>query len=108
MGISKRCRCIKVKVMIERKFVDYDTSKIKKEQERLIPVRRYKNYRQDLSQGTVNGLILKRNENGLAPHVVRINGRLYLIEGEWEQWLLSHREAPQIGSESRELKVKRV
>jgi len=94
--------------MSERKLVDDESAKARKEHERLIPVRRYKNYRQDLSQGTINGLILKRNENGLAPHVVRINGRLYLIEGEWEQWLLSHREAPRIGLETKHLQVKRA
>jgi hypothetical protein len=79
-----------------------------KQEQRIIPVRRYKRYRDDLSQGTVNGLILKRNENGLAPHVVRISGRLYLVESEWEQWLLSHREAPKIGaSESKRLLMRR-
>jgi hypothetical protein len=96
------------KNMLERKLAADESAKVKKEHERLIPVRRYKSYRQDLSQGTVNGLILRRNENGLAPHVVRINGRLYLIENEWEQWLLSHREAPRIGLEPKQKQVKRA
>lgn len=59
---------------------------------RLIPVRRYTKYRNDLSQGTVNGMVLKRHENGLAPHVLRINNRLYLVETEWDEYLLKHRE----------------
>jgi hypothetical protein len=76
------------------------------EHDRLIPVRRYRSYRTDLSQGTVNGLILRRKENGLAPHVVRINNRLYLIEREWEQWLLEHREAPQVRPGLKQLQQK--
>ncbi len=94
--------------MVERKIVSDEAINLKREHEQLIPVRRYRNYRNDLSQGTVNGLILRRNENGLAPHVVRINGRLYLIEKEWEQWLLSHREAPKTAPESKQLQTKRA
>lgn len=64
---------------------------------RLIPVRRYSAYRSDLSQGTVNGLVLKRKENGLEPHVLRINNRLYLIEDEWDEFLFKHREGHRRG-----------
>ena len=94
--------------MLEGKLIGDESARVTREHERLIPVRRYKNYRQDLSQGTVNGLILRRNENGLAPHVVRINGRLYLVETEWEQWLLSHREAPRIGSDPKQMQARRA
>lgn len=73
----------------KRKPIDKEVSKTAT----LIPCRRYSEYRSDLSQGTINGLILDRKENGLEKCIVRISNRLYLIVKDWDEWILSNRDS---------------
>ena len=61
---------------------------------RLIPARRYTEYRNDLSQGTINGLMLKRKENGFDSCVRCINNRLYIVEDKFEDYILSQEDRP--------------
>ena len=60
---------------------------------RLIPPKHWHRYHKNPSQGCINSLVLDRKENGLNKCIVRLNGRLYLIENEFFQWIFEHREA---------------
>lgn len=53
----------------------------------LIPVRRWSEFHKVPSQGSINGAMLRRKENGLEACVTWMNGRMYLDEDKFFEWM---------------------
>jgi hypothetical protein len=58
----------------------------------LIPARQWNKFMPTPSQGTINGLLLRRKENGFSKCVIRISNRLYIDLEEYKNWLNEKRE----------------
>lgn len=86
----KRIRCIS---LIISKEVTVNSDQINKTEAKpatkLIPARKWSNYHPYPSQGSMNGLLLRRKENGLDQAVVRLNNRLYISEADFFKWALA-------------------